>query len=114
VMIDVQWTGEKITRIKLCTSYSQIIKSAQWDWPCNAHERNEKHDDILVGKFQRARLLGRTSHRCEDNGKVDLTEIVWADSRSQWPAPTLESWVRNPLEAWMSVYVYSVFLLFYV
>jgi hypothetical protein len=44
--------------------------------------------------------------------------------RSQWPrrlrhelfssAETLQSWVRIPLEAWMSVCVYSVFLLFCV
>jgi hypothetical protein len=27
-------------------------------------------------------------------------------------APTLGSWVRNPLDAWMSMYVYSVFVLF--
>jgi hypothetical protein len=45
-------------------------------------------------------------------------------SRSQWPrglrhepsspAQTLGSWVRIPLEAWMSACVYSVFVLFYV
>jgi hypothetical protein len=44
--------------------------------------------------------------------------------RSQWPhglrnelpppARTLGSWVRDPLEAWMSVCVYSVFVLFCV
>jgi predicted nucleic acid-binding Zn ribbon protein len=27
------------------------------------------------------------------------------------PAPTLRSWVRMPFESWMSVCVYSVFLL---
>jgi hypothetical protein len=27
------------------------------------------------------------------------------------PTQTLESWVRNPLEAWMSVRVYSMFVL---
>jgi hypothetical protein len=45
-------------------------------------------------------------------------------SWSQWPrrlrnklsspARTLQSWVRIPLEAWMSVYVYSVLVLFCV
>jgi hypothetical protein len=46
--------------------------------------------------------------------------IGWHD-RSQWPrglrhelARTLGSWVWNPLKAWMSVCVYSVFVLFFV
>jgi hypothetical protein len=49
--------------------------------------------------------------------------IVW-ERRPQWPrgvmhessslARTPGSWVRIPLEAWMSVSVYSVFLLFCV
>jgi hypothetical protein len=51
-------------------------------------------------------------------------EIVLLKSQSQWPrglrhepfspARTLGSWVRIPLEAWMSVCVYSVFVLFCV
>jgi hypothetical protein len=33
-------------------------------------------------------------------------------SRSEWPrGQTLGSWVRIPLKAWMSVYVYFVFVL---
>jgi hypothetical protein len=53
---------------------------------------------------------------------VDLNNTVICRSRSQWPrglrhelsspAQTLGSWVRTPLEAWMSACVYSVFVLF--
>jgi hypothetical protein len=49
---------------------------------------------------------------------------MWLGSRSQWPrglghepsspARTLGSWVRISVEAWMSVCVYSVFVLFCV
>jgi hypothetical protein len=50
------------------------------------------------------------------------TTIMTDHSRSEWPrglrhepsslARTLGSWVRIPLEAWMPVYIYSVFVLF--
>jgi hypothetical protein len=58
------------------------------------------------------------SHAFNKKGKVKLSR------RSQWPrrlkhepsspARTLGSWVQTPLEAWMSVCVYSVFVLFCV
>jgi hypothetical protein len=50
--------------------------------------------------------------------------IIFYYGRSQWPrdlrhkpfslARMLGSWVRNPVKAWMSVCVYSVFVLFCV
>jgi hypothetical protein len=53
-----------------------------------------------------------------------FTGLLGSDGRSQWPrglahelsslARTLRSWVRIPLKAWMSLCVYSVFVLFYV
>jgi hypothetical protein len=57
-------------------------------------------------------------------GKWDLIGRRRFKCRSQWPrglshepsslARTLGSWVRIPLEAWISVCVYSVFVLFCV
>jgi hypothetical protein len=36
---------------------------------------------------------------------------IMSHSRSLWPAQTLGLWARIPLQAWMSVCVYSVFVL---
>jgi hypothetical protein len=53
-----------------------------------------------------------------------VRQLIWIQCGSQWPrclrhelsspARTLGSWVRIPLEAWMSVCVYSVFVLSFV
>jgi hypothetical protein len=49
---------------------------------------------ILLGKPEGKRSLGRHRHRCEDNIRIDLREIVWenvdwmhlAQDREQWCA----------------------------
>jgi hypothetical protein len=63
-------------------------------------------------------LVSRTTQ------EVGLQGLQLPCRRSQWPrglrhepsslAGTLGSWVRIPLKAWMSVGVYSVFVLFCV
>jgi hypothetical protein len=63
-----------------------------------------------------------TLEQYEIEYKFSYTEAM--EGRSQWPRSlsyelsspieTLGSWVRIPLKAWMSVYVYSVFVLFCV
>jgi hypothetical protein len=35
----------------------------------------ERHIQVLVGKHERKRLLGRPRHRWEDNLKTDLLEV---------------------------------------
>jgi hypothetical protein len=54
---------------------------------------------------------------------TEFVSVYIAGSRSQWPrglrhelsspARTLRSWARIPLEAWMSVYFYSVCAVLY-
>jgi hypothetical protein len=34
---------------------------------------------VLVGKGEGRRTLGRPRSRCEDNVKMDLTEVGWGD-----------------------------------
>jgi hypothetical protein len=63
-----------------------------------------------------------TSPECLPIRNKQFRVTVASNCRSQWPhglrhessspARTLGSWVRIPLEVWMSVCVYSVFVLF--
>jgi hypothetical protein len=63
-----------------------------------------------------------TSPECLPIRNKQFRVTIASDCRSQWPrglrhepsspARTLESWVRIQFEAWMSVCVYSVFVLF--
>jgi hypothetical protein len=58
--------------------------------------------NILVGKLEGKKPLGRPRHRWEDNIRMGLTEIVWegvcwiylAQNRGQWR--DLVNTVRNP------------------
>jgi hypothetical protein len=58
----------------------------------NGEKRNANR--VLAGKLEVKRLLGRPTLRCEDNVKLDLTEIGWdgmdwihlAQDRDQWRA----------------------------
>jgi hypothetical protein len=34
---------------------------------------------VLVGKLEGKRPFGRSSHRCQDNFKMDLQEVMWGD-----------------------------------
>jgi hypothetical protein len=74
---------------------------------------SHKSDALIIVPFS---LESRASGAWKPSNKV-----TFLPSRSQWPrsvrhemsppAQTLGSWVRIPLEAWMSVCVYSVFVL---
>jgi hypothetical protein len=68
------------------------------------------------GSFLWRILVNTVMHvEVSHNGVKFFTEINVLERRSQWPpAQTLGSWSRIPLEAWMSVCVYSVFVLFCV
>jgi hypothetical protein len=47
-------------------------------WACSTHGRHEKSIQILIGKPEGKRPLGRRSRRrWEDNIRMDLKEIVW-------------------------------------
>jgi hypothetical protein len=69
-------------------------------------------------EIQTGHLPIRNQMRCRLNKFAWLLDVTY---RSQWArglrhelsslARTLGSWVRIPLEAWMSVCVYSVFVL---
>jgi hypothetical protein len=82
---------------------------------------------VLEGNSEVKRLLWRPRSRLRDTAKVNLKEIVRGRalvSRSQRPrclrhelssfARTVGSWVQIPLKAWVSVCIYSVFVLFCV
>jgi hypothetical protein len=42
---------------------------------CSAHERDEKCMQILIGKSEGKRPLGRPRRRWEDNTKMDMREM---------------------------------------
>jgi hypothetical protein len=81
------------------------------------------HSPILLHDVVHNYLTrGTTLPYLPSMGEYKQMEVI--KCRSQWPrglrhelsslARTLGSWVRIPLEAWMSVCVYSVFVLFCV
>jgi len=57
-------------------------------------QRDEKENNILVGKPEWKRPLGRHGHKWEDIIKIDIVEIGWenvnwinvAESRDKWRA----------------------------
>jgi hypothetical protein len=66
-----------------------VIKSRRVEW-----SRYEIHNNILDGKPEGERQLGRPRRRWEDNIEMDLREIWWegvdwihlAQGRDQWRA----------------------------
>jgi hypothetical protein len=68
--------------------------------------------------------LDRDRFFLRDSDKINCTKVIKLLCRSQWPpclrhelsslARTLGSWDQIPVKAWMSVCVYSVFVLFCV
>jgi hypothetical protein len=87
-----------------------------------------KHISVQFGAVRGSQPQAATQSiylHCDLLNSVLLFGLLYSpvsnDSRSQWPlglrhepsspAQTLGSWVRNPLEAWMSVCVYSVVVL---
>jgi hypothetical protein len=79
-------------------------------------------------KFMRDTIIYGICHYIDIGGIYIDIELIYLFSKyfivlSQWPrglrhelsslARTLRSWAQIPLEAWMSVCVYSVFVLFY-
>jgi hypothetical protein len=86
---------------------------------------------ILVRKSERKKSFGRPRHRWQCNRKMYLVVsihvfrcLVVIKCRSQWPrglrhelaspARTLGLWIRISREGLLSVFVYSVFVLFFV
>jgi hypothetical protein len=53
------------------------IKEDDIGGACNTHGKNEKYINILVGKPDGKRPLGRPKRRWEDNIWVDLGEMSW-------------------------------------
>jgi hypothetical protein len=82
------------------------------------------HTSVLYGKIALVTFLKQESST--QNNSFSYPNFLFYNfySRSQWPrglrhepsspARTLGPWVRIPLEAWMSVCVYSAFALFSV
>jgi hypothetical protein len=69
-------------------------------------------------------FINWTIRTIKNSSEINMYTVYVYMCRSQWPrglrheqsssALTLESWVLNPLKAWMSVCVYSVVVLFCV
>jgi hypothetical protein len=91
-------------------------KSSKWFLPSVFNENESKLNYSTTFSGNSSTKFHRTRSAVSD---VALAEGVTC--RSQWPrslthklsssAPTLGSWVRIPLKAWMSVCVYFVFVL---
>jgi len=64
------------------------------DGTCSTHGAMQNAYNILVGKSEEKRPLGRPNRRSEDNIRIDLWEIGWegmdwihlAQDRDQWLA----------------------------
>jgi hypothetical protein len=76
-----------------------IIHKAEMGGACSTHGKNAYN--MLVGKPEGKRSLGRPGHRWEDNTVIDFREIGWetvdwihlAQERVQW---ALVNMVMNP------------------
>jgi hypothetical protein len=44
---------------------------------CDTHWRQERYTEVLVGKPEGKRPLGRRRHRWENNIKMDLQDVDW-------------------------------------
>jgi hypothetical protein len=90
---------------------------------CN-EESNAVHVTFMQLKIRHKKFL--IAWKKESHIKIKIKKINWDGlwKRSQWPhglrhepsspARTLGLWIRIPLEAWMSVCIYSPFVLFRV
>jgi hypothetical protein len=70
---------EELHNLYCLPSIIKIIKSRRMRWAGHVARMGEKRSayEILVGKLEGKRPLGRPRHRWENNIKMDLREIGW-------------------------------------
>jgi hypothetical protein len=74
----------------------RVIKSGRMRWTGNVARMGDRRGtfQVLVGRPERRRPLGRPRHRWENNIKMDLQEVGWggmecidlAQNRDRWHA----------------------------
>jgi hypothetical protein len=71
--------SEELHKLYPSSSIIRMIKSRRMRWAGNVTRMWERRNACraLVGKTEAWRPLGRPSHRCEDNIKMNLIEIGW-------------------------------------
>jgi hypothetical protein len=95
-----------------CSNHSLLLPEiTSWLEPCPSY-----HQDVVFLGVQSVCFEGQIKFSCVFLTRLSPVKVKLC--RSQWPrglrhepsspARTLGSWLRMPLEAWMSVCVYSV------
>jgi hypothetical protein len=97
--------------------WSWPLPEAQSLWVCTTRHSWCSTDSFTIGYIHVLRHMQNVHYFLG----LSKSQAYYTCSRSQWPgglwhemfslARTLGSWVRIPLKAWMSVCVYSMFLL---
>jgi hypothetical protein len=77
-----RWTklyNEELCDLNSSPNKIRIIKSRRMTWSGHLARMGEKRNvyNILIGKLEGKRLLGRPGRRLAENNKVDLEAILW-------------------------------------
>jgi hypothetical protein len=69
--------NEELRNLYASPDIIRVIKSRRMKWVVHVARMGDMKNDIWVVKREGKRQLGKPSHRCEDNIRMDVKKIEW-------------------------------------